>query len=407
MEISLITEEELKRLILVGNNLHSWQGAGEDGIRKIIREHGFIQYDPLNPAGRYHDIFFNSRILDYKRGQFEKIAYKEGLVFETYFHNLNALSIEHFPFFNSYSGKEHLGRYHTRLLRNMEEIGETGLLEKVIAYVKDHGPTKSSNLAELGKSDPKNASWRSGRKSGTALELLWALGKLMVVERDENFRKIYDLTERYIKKDLLKETTFSEDQRQIYRLKLKLRAFPIIPIGKISFTKQGEIKSSKKLDFSLENLISSEKPKNRYTPILVKLEDNTGYVVPSNWDLLSQKTLDNEMRAIGPLDPVIWNRDLLKRIFKFEYVWEVYKKVQDRVWGYYVYPLLYQGEFIGRLEAKLNKKLKILEIFNFQQEKGFTFDTSSLDAFKLLMKRWKQMLDADMLKYDNSLPVKP
>jgi len=250
MEISLITEEELKRLILVGSNLHSWQGAGEDGIRKIIKEHGFIQYDPLNPAGRYHDLFFNSRILDYKRGQFEKIAYKEGLVFETYFHNLNAISIEHFPFFNSYSGKEHLGRYHARLLRNMEEIGETGLLEKVIVYVKDHGPTKSSNLAELGKSDPKNASWRSGRKSGTALELLWALGKLMIVERDESFRKIYDLTERYIEKDLLKEATFSEDQRQMYKLKLKLRAFPIIPIGKISVTKQGEIKSS--IDFTMK-----------------------------------------------------------------------------------------------------------------------------------------------------------
>ncbi len=403
-KLPVLRKNELKRLIIVGNNLHCWQGKGDEGIRKLIRDHGFVQLDPLNPAGRYHDIFFSARIPDYKRGQFEKLAYAEKLVFEVHFHNLNAISIEHFPFFNSYTGKEHLGRYYTRLLKNMEDLGDSALLEEVLNHVKVHGPTKSSDLADLGKADPKYASWKSSRKSGTALELLWAMGKLCIIERDKNFRKTYDLTTRYVTKDLLKKSDFSEEERQIYRLKLKLQAFPVIPVGNISETKEGKIKTNKKIDISIENLLVNEDINDRNIPCLVKIEDDKGYIVPSNWKELSQLPIDDEMRGIGPLDPLIWDRDLVKYLFGFDYVWEVYKKPKDRIWGYYVYPILYKGEFIGRIETKLDKKLKTLEFFNFQREYNYEFDNKAVEAFNSLINRWKQMLQVDKINYDNSIP---
>ena len=402
-KIPVLRKNEIKRIIIVGSNLHCWQGKGEEGVRKVIKEHGFVQLDPLNPAGRYHDIFFSSRIPDYKQGQFEKLVYDNKLVFETHFHNLNAISIEHFPFFNSYTGKEHLGRYYSRLLKNMEDLGDSTILDDVFKYVKAHGYTKSSDLASLGKADSKYASWKSSRKSGTALELLWALGKLAIVQRDKNFRKTYDLTTRYIKKDLLEKKVYSEEEKHIYRLKLKLKAFPVISVGKISYTKQRKLKTSKKLGFSIENL-SNKDEDDRQVPCLVKSEDDKGYIVPSNWNKLSQISIDDEMRGIGPLDPLIWDRDLLKHLFGFEYLWEVYKKPKDRRWGYYVYPLLYKGGFIGRFEVKLDKKTKILEFFNFQKEDNFEFDNKSEEAFNNLLFLWKQMLQADTINKEDSLP---
>jgi uncharacterized protein YcaQ len=403
-EIPILRESELKRLIIVGSNLHSWQGNGDKGIREIIKEIGFVQLDPLNPAGRYHDVFFSARIPDYKQGQFEKLVYKENLVFETHFHNLNAISIDHFPFFNSYTGKEHMGRYYSRLLKNLEDLGESNLLDDVFNHVKEQGLTKSSDLASLGKADPKYASWKSSRKSGTVLEILWAMGKLVIVQRDTNFRKIYDLTTRYIKKELLDRQYFSERERQNYRLKLKLQAFTVISVGKISYTKQGKLKTSKKVDFSIENLPTKVVDKNHRTPCLVMSENDKGYIVPSNWEELLKESIDNEMRGVGPLDPLIWDRDLLKYLFGFDYLWEVYKKAEDRIWGYYVYPLLYKGEFIGRFEAKLDKKLKLLKFFNFQKEPTFDFDRESIKAFGDLLLRWKHMLDADSIEFDNSIP---
>ena len=404
VKIPILSKSELKRILIVGSNLHCWQGKGDEGIRKIIKDHGFIQLDPLNPAGRYHDIFFSARIPDYKQGQFEQLAYTEKLVFETHFHNLNAISIEHFPFFNSYSGKEHLGRYYSRLLKNMTDLGDSAILDDVLSHVQAQGLTKSSDLANLGKADPKYASWKSSRKSGTALELLWVMGKLCIVERDKNFRKVYDLTTRYVTKNLFKKNDFSEEERQIYRLKLKLQAFPVIPVGKISETKEGKIKTSKKIDIPVENLQINEEITDRNIPCLVKLKDDKGYIVPSSWKELSKIYIDDDMRGIGPLDPLIWDRDLVKYLFGFDYVWEVYKKSKDRIWGYYVYPILYKGEFIGRFEVKLDKKKNLLKFFNFQKEEGFEFDTESINAFDSLLLRWKQMLNAEMIDSDESIP---
>lgn len=401
-KIPQITRDELKRVLIVGCHLHRWQGKGRNDIKKVIREQGLVQLDPLNPAGRYHDHFFSSRIPDYRRGQFESIVYPEKLVFETYFHNLNAIHIENFPLFYSQKlDRDHLGRYYSRALRILEQT-HPDMLKQVLNYVQTHGATRSSDLAKLGKADPKYAVWKTSRNSGTALELLWVMGKLAVI-RDENFRKTYDMIERYVEESNLVKETFSEEDQQFLKLKLKLQSFPVISTGKLSFKKNKKIRFGKKIVISPDVLLSNKSSKDRLIPSLVQLKNEAmGYIVPSNWDNLCQEPLDDEMRAIGPLDPVIWDRSLNK-LFSFEYVWEVYKKPQDRKWGYYVYPLLYRGNFIGRLEAKYEKKLSKLRLFNFQAENRFSLDPDIEEAFNRLIKRWKYMLGAEEIEYDNTI----
>lgn len=75
---------EFACVAIVGAHLHRWQGYGDEGIQKVTREHVQIQLDPLNPAGRSHDLFFSSRVPDYRAGRFEALAYPERLVFETH-----------------------------------------------------------------------------------------------------------------------------------------------------------------------------------------------------------------------------------------------------------------------------------------------------------------------------------
>jgi len=129
-----------------------------------------------------------------------------------------------------------------------------------------------------------------------------------------------------------------------------------------------------------------------------------GYIVPSDWGEMSQESLDDEMRVIGPLDPLIWDRQLLNKLFDFDYMWEVYKKPQDRKWGYYVYPLLYRGIFIGRLEAKYESKISTLRLFNYQAEDHFSMDSDTEEAFHWMVARWKRMVGAEEVDYDTSIP---
>jgi uncharacterized protein YcaQ len=83
------------------------------------------------------------------------------------------------------------------------------------------------------------------------------------------------------------------------------------------------------------------------------------------------------MRILGPLDPLLWDRGLVKLIFGFEYTWEVYKPADQRRWGWYVCPLLHRGRLVGRLEARVEED--VLRVDKLWREKGVKLNDAALD----------------------------
>ncbi len=74
---------------------------------------------------------------------------------------------------------------------------------------------------------------------------------------------------------------------------------------------------------------------------------------------------------LAPLDPLAWDRDLLLRLWGFDYRWEVYVPAAKRRWGYYVLPLLYGDRFVGRIEPRIDRRTGTLRILGLWWEAGF------------------------------------
>jgi uncharacterized protein YcaQ len=74
---------------------------------------------------------------------------------------------------------------------------------------------------------------------------------------------------------------------------------------------------------------------------------------------------------IAPLDPLCWDRDLLRRLFDFDYVWEVYVPEPKRRWGYYVLPILYGDRIVGRIEPRMDRRAGVLRIVGLWWEPWF------------------------------------
>ena len=58
----------------------------------------------------------------------------------------------------------------------------------------------------------------------------------------------------------------------------------------------------------------------------------------------------DKISFIAPLDNLIWDRKMIEALFDFEYTWEVYVPKSKRKYGYYVLPILFKDQFIGRIE---------------------------------------------------------
>ncbi|MHA1672593.1 MAG: DNA glycosylase AlkZ-like family protein, partial [Promethearchaeota archaeon] len=368
--IPRITRSQLRKVALVGCQLHQFKGKGKTGIRNLIREQGMIQLDPLNPAGRNHDIFCFSRLNTYSQGAFEDILYPEALVFENYFHVLNVISRDYLPLFYPLRNYENAGTYYQRRLDKLEKK-HPELLHKVLSYIKSHGLVSSGDLVQFGKATPGMKIWKSSSKAGSALEFLWVLGKLAIIKRDHLFKKYYDLIERRFDAELLLPHSLSPEELAYTQLQIRLRSFPLIN-AKFTITKSGilGVPRSKKtcfhrMDRNVEEFFEDSPaispdinwglkklPKLQLQPKLVFCpETNRVYFIRHDWKDLLDKELDDSMRAIAPLDPLVYDRDQVLALFDFEYLWEVYKPIKDRRWGYYVYPLLWKGNFVGRWEV--------------------------------------------------------
>jgi uncharacterized protein YcaQ len=74
---------------------------------------------------------------------------------------------------------------------------------------------------------------------------------------------------------------------------------------------------------------------------------------------------------LAPLDPLAWDRDLLRSLYGFDYVWEVYVPAQKRRWGYYVLPLLCGDRLVGRIEPRIDRRAGALRVLDVWWEDGF------------------------------------
>jgi uncharacterized protein YcaQ len=59
---------------------------------------------------------------------------------------------------------------------------------------------------------------------------------------------------------------------------------------------------------------------------------------------------------VSPFDNLLWDKRFVERVFGFEPLIEVYKREHERIYGYYVLPLLDGDEIVGRIDLKADRK---------------------------------------------------
>ena len=89
--------------------------------------------------------------------------------------------------------------------------------------------------------------------------------------------------------------------------------------------------------------------------------------------------LKPRMAFMAPLDPLLWDKSLIKALWDFQYSWEIYTPAVKRKYGYYTLPIIYGDRFIGRIEAVSDRKEGVLRVKGLWWEQGIR-KTKKLDA---------------------------
>src|ERR687896_1057520 len=79
--------------------------GGRDGVLKVFRRFGSIQFDPIDVAGRTHDLMLHARVADYDPAWCDEL-YERREIFEAYNKGLSFVLASEFPWFRGTTNRQ-------------------------------------------------------------------------------------------------------------------------------------------------------------------------------------------------------------------------------------------------------------------------------------------------------------
>lgn len=370
-DVFTIDPQTRARFILGKSGL--WPGRrwqGKQGVAEAINGLEMLQIDPVMVIAQSHDLALWGRVQDYQPAHLNELLDIDREFF-AYGACLYIYPMADLPLMRT---QMNYARYASRY----QEVAEAhpGIYETVLEHIRTNGPSRSRKMQ--GNSVE---AYRSSKDVGLALFYLWLVGDLMIHSRSGRDR-VYDLTERIANGAL---NTHISESEAIEKLAIKsARARGIVPEKELKFIVETSL--YRRIDNTIWKPIF-EKILNEKSviPVMILGERSTYYYaaddhddlvtvsqgdVPALWKPLGATTLE-EVTFLSPLD-MVSARGRAKKIFNFDYVWEIYKPEKQRAFGPYTLPILYGDQLVGRMDGRADRKNGEFIVNGRWLEDGFT-----------------------------------
>lgn len=309
---------------------------------------GVIQIDSVNVVARAHYLALFARLGNYPMSLLDEMTWGRNAELSEYWAHMAAIiPKEDWPLY-----RHRMESTWHFLERWVQE--NPGGVENVLAQIREHGPTRPS---DLDSHETGLGPWWEWSPAKVALEGLFLHGKLGVPTRI-NFVRLYDLIERVIPPDVLaKNLPEAEQRKELLRRALR---------------HQGVATFADLTDYHRQ-------PNQSCGPLIKELvaEGDAIEVEVEGWNeaayLDPAASVPRTIEAVAflcPFDPVIWFRPRTERLFDFHYRIEIYTPAPKRIFGYYVFPILFDGGLVGRLDLKADRGRSTLLVRGAYAEAG-------------------------------------
>ncbi len=397
--MDFISKQAYRRFLLGSQGL--WPGRrfrGLTGAESALKQMQALQLDPLVMVARSQDIAMYGRVLDYKPELLYKMAYDKRKAFD-YGGWLMMYPMHEFPYWRLHmKHREERGLRYESFTHPPKEV-----IKFVLDELREKGPLGNRDI----EGDAVRVwSYRGRKETSVTLFYLWLIGEVMISNR-KGFDRIYDLRERVLPHEYDYAAPESEAEDFLGKKIIAFYGMAREPSWKTAFGEYIHRKvPAQDAKENIERLIEKKEISrvrvegfsenflicNSDKAHLAELEAGR---VPKAWKPKGPSTLE-EVTLLAPLE-IVSARGRAKRVFDFDYVWEVYKPLHQRKWGYYTLPILYGDDLVARLDPKLDRATNTLHILGFWLEDDAPKDADFANALAEGLKRFADMIGAEKI----------
>lgn len=399
-----ITRDQAKRFILSKQGLlgrHRF--IGKDGAYQYVRQAGCIQFDPVDACGKNAELTLQSRVKGFKKQMLADLLYRDRLLVDYCDKELSLWPSEDWPYFAPYRERS--------AAQGAAFPGIPELEARALAHIREHGPVNSDALPIEGtvfwhSTMHWSGNWHKPSPAArSVLEQLYADGALLIHHKVGS-RKFYDLAERHLPAELLSAPNPCPDGDAFIRWRVKRR---IGAVG-LLWNRASDAWLGIDMDAARRNAAFAALAESGEIEA-IQVEGVCGplYMLREDAPLLESVLADQvdttaRLEFLAPLDPMLWDRKLIKALWDYSYTWEIYTPVEKRKYGYYVLPMLHGQELIGRVEAAVDRKASVLVVKGLWLEEGVRWTKRRAAAVHAAFRRLARFNDCAALLLPDGSP---
>jgi len=342
--------------------------AQPESVLRVIDRLGLVQFDPVGvPGARSHDLTLHARISSYETAWCDRWLYgppggdpRDRRLIELYNKSLNILPIDELPHYALGWHRQNV-RYEKGILSD-----ESSVADAILAGIRRDGALSSAAFKE--HNHAVDWWWAPTSAARAVLEALFVTGRVGISRRDGN-RRYFDLIERLVPETLLGKRASEEDAAR-HRLLSRYRG-----VGLLGAQMAGEVALGTGKAPERARILAGLVDDGTLFPVQVEGLRQPRYVLAEEAPIV-EAAADSYMRApsvtfVAPLDPLMWDRRMVRDLFGFEYLWEIYVPAAKRKHGYYVLPILFGNRLVGRIEPRFERRDRGLHMLGIWFENGF------------------------------------
>jgi uncharacterized protein YcaQ len=240
------------------------------------------------------------------------------------------------------------------------------MLDWLRAELAANGPMPASAIEH--DANKRSGPWWGWSEVKTGLEVLFRWGEVVTAGR-QRFERVYALPEQVFPAELLNRDV---DREEAHR-QLISRSARAHGIG------------------TAKDLADYFRLKTAPAVAAIRELEDAGELIPvevpgwgragaagAAWlhrDARQPRRMD-AAAILSPFDPVVWERARALRMFGFHYRIEIYTPAPQRVFGYYVLPVLLGDTIVGRVDLKNDRQAGVLRVQAAWAEDGAPADTA-------------------------------
>ena len=312
-----------------------------------------LQIDSVNVLERAHLLTLWSRFGEFDRPAFDRLAYRRRLLLEYLTHVACFVDARDLPLWRAFmdaipDGFRRRYRYPGRQQPFVDEV------EREIAA---RAPLGNSGFERPKGS--KGGGWWTWKPATHALDYLWKAGRIAVHSR-RNFEKLYAPAARVLP-ELATVEPLAAAAVPRERVLRSLRA-----MGAATLQDLAAYWTWPRFPMAdLRRTVAALEREGLVTPVAI--EGQHGHWVARTEDLPARASAAKARRPsrgttlLCPFDSFLWHRERVRRLWGFHYRIEIYVPGHQRTHGYYVLPILHEGQFVGRVDPKLHREQGVLE----------------------------------------------